>query len=100
MRQAIYHLTHNVHQSGGDRDFMSREIIITPFDGCYGLAGVMITVNGSPPKGEILVRYRFDRDWRGASLAVFCAVFRGFTRCTATNHGGPIPGNTRKVRSW
>lgn len=37
-------------------DVRERDIIITPYDGAYGWAGVVITVNGSPPRGTFLVR--------------------------------------------
>jgi len=38
------------------KDVCQRDIIITPYEGAYGWAGVVITVNGSPPRGTVLVR--------------------------------------------
>ena len=34
---------------------LDREIVITPYDGAYGQAGVVIAINGSPPVGLLLV---------------------------------------------
>lgn len=31
-------------------DELCRELIVTPFDGCYGQAGAVVTLNGSPPR--------------------------------------------------
>lgn len=31
-----------------------RELCITEFDGCYGRAGIVIAVNGSPPRGLVI----------------------------------------------
>lgn len=36
-------------------DMDGREIVVTPFDGAYGNAGVVIALNGSPPRGVIVV---------------------------------------------
>lgn len=35
---------------------LDREIIVTPFEGHYGFAGVVITINGSPVRGMMLVK--------------------------------------------
>lgn len=32
-----------------------RKVCITPIDGAYGLAGYMLIVEGSPPKGAVLI---------------------------------------------
>lgn len=37
-------------------DDLQREIHVAPFFGCYGLAGYVITVNGSPPRGTVIVQ--------------------------------------------
>lgn len=34
---------------------VEREVIVTPFDGAYGLAGYVFAVNGSPPRGVVVV---------------------------------------------
>lgn len=36
-------------------DFVSRPVIITLFEGAYGVAGAVLCVNGSPPKGLVVV---------------------------------------------
>ncbi len=36
-------------------DYHGRDIVVTPFDGAYGHAGVVVALNGSPPRGLFLV---------------------------------------------
>lgn len=36
-------------------DVMERELVITPFGGNYGVAGYIIVINGSPPRGIVMV---------------------------------------------
>jgi hypothetical protein len=36
-------------------DFERRERVCTPFGGCYGVAGWVLAVNGSPPRGALVV---------------------------------------------
>ncbi|GEM_PF-6819918 len=37
------------------RQMRDREIVVTPYDGNYGRAGIVIAVNGSPPRGAVVV---------------------------------------------
>lgn len=37
-------------------EYYDRSIIITPFEGHYGYAGVVIAINGSPMRGTMLVK--------------------------------------------
>jgi hypothetical protein len=48
------------HLNGGRADIIGRELIATPYLGAYGLAGAILAVNGSPPRGTIVVDYSFD----------------------------------------
>ena len=55
-----------VHLSGGwwharRDDIRGREIICTPYDGNYGLAGWVIVVNGSPPRCTVLYEIGSER---------------------------------------
>jgi hypothetical protein len=34
---------------------LQRPIVVTPFDGCYGRAGVVLCIEGSPPHGAYAV---------------------------------------------
>ena len=36
-------------------DDLGREICVTPYTGAYGYAGAVITINGSPPRGTVVV---------------------------------------------
>lgn len=36
---------------------LTREVIVSPFNGNYGLAGYVIAVNGSPPRGMAITQY-------------------------------------------
>jgi hypothetical protein len=56
---------------GARKDFFGRELVCTPVGGCYGLAGWVACVNGSPPRGLVLfAATRQSRDflvyWNGA----------------------------------
>jgi hypothetical protein len=39
----------------GRVDFDARDIIATVYDGAYGPAGLVLAINGSPPRGTFLV---------------------------------------------
>lgn len=62
---------------------LDRHIVITPYNGAYGLAGYVITVNGSPPRGTLLVPLKeerivvFDNE---RSKALDCSSWQGHTR--------------------
>ncbi|HTU19243.1 MAG TPA: hypothetical protein VMG10_14380 [Gemmataceae bacterium] len=44
------------------RDFAWRELVCTPYEGCYGVAGWILCVNGSPPRATVLFDApRYDR---------------------------------------
>lgn len=58
-RQALY----EYRDRPLNQDEATREIIITPFDGNYGRAGLMIVVNGSPPKGMLICTELFTNGW-------------------------------------
>jgi hypothetical protein len=46
---------------------------ITTFNGCYGPAGVVVAVNGSPPKGIIVCNT--SADWAVAMYGIECVRF-------------------------
>lgn len=52
-------LAHRLYYPGQDvtdHDDQAREIVITPYGGAYGaVAGYVVAVNGSPPKGTFIV---------------------------------------------
>lgn len=58
-------------------DDCEREVHMTAYDGCYGRAGYVLTINGSPPRATIVVEpasgrmlaMRQDRVVRGANDA-------------------------------
>lgn len=57
LRELFFHLLY----SAGDQpsikakqDFDDRELVVTPFDGCYGRAGWVLAMNGSPPRGILV----------------------------------------------
>ncbi len=50
------------------KDFFSRELVVTPFDGAYGRAGFVIAVNGSPPRG---VMVSLEGDSKSVPPAIF-----------------------------
>jgi hypothetical protein len=37
------------------KDAITRPVYVTPFPGAYGVAGVVITINGSPTRGTTVV---------------------------------------------
>jgi hypothetical protein len=39
----------------GSNDFDGRELICTPYEGNYGIAGWVLCINGSPPRGTLIV---------------------------------------------
>lgn len=47
-----------------DPDFMGRDLCITAYEGCYGQAGAVVTVNGSPPRATMLVETHAGADSR------------------------------------
>ncbi len=62
-----------------------REIFVTPFNGAYGFAGVVITINGSPPRGTFLVPADAIP---AASWSVIVHEYAGrVKRLTPTSHG-------------
>lgn len=46
-----------------------RKLAITPYDGCYGIAGYVLCLEGSPPVATVIVEG--DRTGRPGRLAVF-----------------------------
>jgi hypothetical protein len=36
-------------------DELGRPIVVTPFEGAYGVAGYVVCINGSPPRGAYVV---------------------------------------------
>jgi hypothetical protein len=68
LREALYQLTYGRGRMP-DQDFLEREIIITSFGGCYGQAGVVVAINGSPPRALMLVTT--DHGSRDAIIHVF-----------------------------
>ena len=65
-REALHELT-----GRGDVDDLSRKVIVTPYEGAYGIAGAIVTVNGSPPCALVLVTA--DKGRSGATVCVFGA---------------------------
>lgn len=39
----------------GKEDFVGRSLVCTPYEGCYGQAGWVVCVNGSPPRGTVII---------------------------------------------
>jgi hypothetical protein len=81
---ALYHLYHGKNPawpSKAKEDFYGRELVCTPFGGCYGPAGWVACVNGSPPRGTVLiVGSRFD----GGPILVY---FDGTRSRRLNDHG-------------
>lgn len=50
------------------KDFEGRELVVSPFDGHYGLAGWIIAVNGSPPRGVVVSLETRERRYMPASV--------------------------------
>ena len=50
-------------------DGVQREIHVTPYAGAYGLAGVVIAINGSPPRALVLATV--DKGRSGATVVLF-----------------------------
>ena len=65
------------------KDVLDREIICTPCDGAYGLAWWVVAVNGSPPRGTlVLSENQISPDPSFASVFLiadddFCRKLRG-----------------------
>jgi hypothetical protein len=57
---------------GYRRDFYGREIVATPYGGNYGTAGWVLCVNGSPPRGTVLL----DAELIGVNGIVYWDGFR------------------------
>lgn len=63
-RHCIWYLIHyrgdtrKLGQAG--HDFLSRKLICTPFEGCYGAHGWVVCVNGSPPRGLVIFQKSGD----------------------------------------
>lgn len=53
LRELLRHL-YGCRSIGEMSDLDSREVIVTPFGGAYGVAGHVIALNGSPPRGVIV----------------------------------------------
>jgi hypothetical protein len=53
---ALWRLARNNNKLPVIEDDLGRELIITPFDGCYGQAGLVMTINGSPPRAIAVVQ--------------------------------------------
>lgn len=53
--RALRELLMNLSDEFRRWDIYQRELCIAPYPGAYGLAGWVITVNGSPPRGTIIV---------------------------------------------
>lgn len=51
-RQKLHHALYGHAASEGD---LERPLIVQPFDGNYGQAGVVLAINGSPPRAIVLV---------------------------------------------
>lgn len=45
-----------------------RALLVTPFVGAYGFAGVVVALNGSPPRGIVLVP-KGAQAWMGGTMA-------------------------------
>jgi hypothetical protein len=54
----------------------ARPVHITTFNGCYGPAGVVVAVNGSPPKGIIVCNT--SADWAVAAYAAKSVIIGWF----------------------
>jgi hypothetical protein len=61
-------------KADGEITDLEREIAITPYDGAYGRAGVVITIEGSPPRALLLVTT--DRGTSGAYVLVLRRPYR------------------------
>ena len=46
-------------------DFMARPIFVMPFDGSYGMFGLIISISGSPPKGSVICFKNNSGHWKG-----------------------------------
>ena len=53
-----------------------RPVHITTFNGCYGPAGVVVAVNGSPPKGIIMCN--ISAEWAVAAYAATSVIIGRF----------------------
>src|SRR5262245_41676998 len=52
----LFRLHFGKHPSVAHRqDFFGRTLHLTPFEGCYGRAGWVACVNGSPPRGTLVI---------------------------------------------
>jgi hypothetical protein len=59
-RQAVYSYR---GMGSPSEDELSRPLIITPFEGNYGRAGLIIVINGSPPKGMVICTEFVSDHW-------------------------------------
>lgn len=78
LRQLMLQLIYGDYARESEKEDVSkREIIVTPFDGCYGRAGVVITLNGSPVRCVIV-----SLDTYGLSMFpnMFSMQFQGRSR--------------------
>jgi hypothetical protein len=65
-------------------DDLDREIFVTPFNGAYGIAGHIITIEGSPPRTTVavlrgtqdMIAFYQGRIVRGSMLASKAAMLR------------------------
>ena len=44
-------------------DYLGRDVIVTPYEGAYGVAGYVVAINGSPPKGVAFVQTSSMQLW-------------------------------------
>jgi len=73
LKTALFRLCKRSKKGTPDDDFLSRKLTITPFAGCYGTAGVVVCVEGSPPQATVVVA-REHGDIENATIY----VLRGF----------------------
>lgn len=52
-----------LHRDNPSKSELERELVITSFDGKHGRAGIIITINGSPPKGMVICINEHGNDW-------------------------------------
>ena len=48
-----------------NEDDFSRPLFVMPFDGSYGMFGLIISINGSPPNGSIICFKNNADHWKG-----------------------------------
>jgi hypothetical protein len=71
-------------------DDLTRPVFVTPYEGAYGCAGYVISVNGTPPRTVLLVIG--SEDWLRPDDCLMCFVFpdpRNRLRWLQPYTGGP-----------